>query len=111
MTETITLDAKLRGFVRRDTKTRWIAACPSIGVVSQGTNADDAKRCLREAVELWFENCVERGVLDQAMRELNFRPATSRVAGDDDAPADDVLGDAFTIDVEIPAYTAEAVTA
>lgn len=45
-----------------------------VGVVSQGKNADDARRCLQEAIELWFESCVERGVLDQALREANFRP-------------------------------------
>lgn len=25
-------------------------------------------------MELWFESCVERGVLDHALREANFRP-------------------------------------
>ncbi len=111
MTETITLDVRLKGFVRRETNLRWIAVCPSIGVASQGTDVDDAKSCLREAVELWFESCVERGVLDRAMRELNFRPTSSRIEADHDAASDNVLGKLFTVDVEIPAYMAEAATA
>ena len=53
----------------RDTSRRWIATRPLIDVASQGTTASDAQRCLQEAVELWFESCVERGVLEQALRE------------------------------------------
>ena len=45
------------------------------------------------------------------MRELNFRPASSRNEADSAAASDDVLGEPFAVDVEIPAYTAEAVTA
>lgn len=55
-----------------------------VGVVSQGKTADDARRCLQEAIELWFESCVERGVLDQALREANFRPSHATRS----APAD-----------------------
>jgi predicted RNase H-like HicB family nuclease len=71
--EIIRLDVELRAFVRRDTEERWIAVCPSIGVASQGSDADDARRCLDEAVELWFESCIERGTLERALRESNFR--------------------------------------
>ena len=116
MGETITLDVKLRAFVRKEKKNRWLAVCPSIGVASQGADREDAMRSLREAVELWFESCIERGVLDQAMRETSFRPLS---AGDTAPPGseqvlmnrvieeeDDVLGDLFPITVEIPAYQA-----
>jgi len=70
MTETISVEVNLRAYVRRETARRWIAACPMVGVVSQGRTASDARRCLQEAVELWFESCIERGVLDQALREF-----------------------------------------
>ena len=109
MSETITLDVKLRAFVRRDMKDRWVSVCPRLGVASQAATADEAKDALREAVELWFESCVERGVLDQAMRELGLRPFP---AGDDvteGSPQDyagDILGDEFNVHVEIPAYQA-----
>src|SRR2546423_9390565 len=77
MTESIALDVHLQAFVRRDTSRRWIATCPLVGVSSQGKTVVDARRCLQEAIELWFESCVERGVLDQALREANFRPSQS----------------------------------
>ena len=70
MTESIALDVHLRAYVRRDTPKRWIATCPLVGVVTQGASADDARQCLQDAVELWFESCVERGVLEQALREV-----------------------------------------
>lgn len=72
MTESIALEVHLQAFVRRDTPRRWVAICPQVGVASQGKTAEDARRCLHEAVEFWFESCVERGVLDQALREANF---------------------------------------
>lgn len=121
MGETITISVKLRAFVRKETKTRWSASCPSLGVFSQGSSQDDAKRCIDEAVRSWFESCIERGVLDRALQESNFRP----LSGDpfdtvDDmelvhvaraAEEEDVRGDAFNIQVAIPAYQAASLSA
>ncbi|HSY48506.1 MAG TPA: type II toxin-antitoxin system HicB family antitoxin [Thermoanaerobaculia bacterium] len=110
MNQTITLDVELRAFVRRDTEERWIAVCPSIGVASQGASGDDAKRCLDEAVELWFESCIERGTLERALQESNFRPSHIGESDhtDSDQDADALLGDAFIVRVAIPAYQATA---
>jgi len=111
VTETISLNVNLRAYLRRDTLRRWVATCPLIGVVSQAKTADDARRCLQEAVELWFESCVERGVLDHALREVNFRPfqATQPVNGSTRRARRDkanVLGEPFEIHLTIPAYEA-----
>jgi predicted RNase H-like HicB family nuclease len=108
--ETITLDVELRAFARRDTEERWIALCPSIGVASQGSDADDARRCLDEAVQLWFESCIERGTLERALQESNFRPLHAAGNGqrDDKLDADELLGQPFIVRVAIPAYQAIA---
>jgi predicted RNase H-like HicB family nuclease len=119
MTESIILDVNLQAFVRGDTPHRWIATCPMVGVVTQGKTAADARRCLQEAIELWFESCVERGVLDHALREANFQPShadqdsrkrngvrRSRVKKD--RTASNILGKAFEIHLTIPAYEASA---
>jgi predicted RNase H-like HicB family nuclease len=114
MTESISLEVHLQAFVRRDTSRRWIATCPMVGVVSQGRDADDAQKCLREAVELWFESCVERGVLDQALREANFRPSqsgafpTSRNGSRRGRDKHNILGDRFEVHLKIPAYEGAA---
>lgn len=115
VTETIALEVHLQAFVRPDPRRRWVATCPMVGVVSQGKSQNDARSCLQEAVELWFESCVERGVLDQALREANFRPSsfdrppkrsTSASVG---RPAKriTVLGEPFEIHLKIPAYEAQ----
>ena len=113
MTETISLDVNLRAYVRRDTSRRWVATCPLIGVATQAETAAGAKGCLQEAVELWFESCIERGVLDQALREANFRPSLSaspakrsRVRGSRRKEHSDVLGEAFAVHLTIPGYEA-----
>jgi predicted RNase H-like HicB family nuclease len=106
--ETITLDVELRAFARRDTEERWIAVCPSIGVASQGNDADDARRCLDEAVQLWFESCIERGMLERALQESRFRPLHAAENDQQERTADGLLGEAFIVHVAIPAYQAIA---
>ena len=44
MTEVIRLDVRLQGYVRRQGR-KWVAVCPSINVVSQGSDQADAQRC------------------------------------------------------------------
>ena len=113
MAESITLEVALDGYVRRDTPTLWVSVCPQIGVASQGKTSASAKAALQEAVELWFESCIERGVLEQALREANFRPsllvtpsrqrsATSRGSNS----SLDVRGQRFMMRLRIPAYQA-----
>jgi predicted RNase H-like HicB family nuclease len=87
-----------------------VAVCPSIDVASQGVSADDAKRCLDEAVQLWFESCVERGTLERALQESHFRPLHDDETGraEVDMSTDDLLGEPFIVSVTIPAYQATA---
>lgn len=47
--------------------------CPVIDGATQARTKKQALENLREAVELWFESCVSRGVLDQALRESGIR--------------------------------------
>jgi predicted RNase H-like HicB family nuclease len=115
MTETISLDVNLKAYVRRETSRRWVATCPLIGVASQATTAAAAKDCLQEAVELWFESCIERGVLDQALREVNFQPSISQTprprssrGNSSPKPRTEVLGEAFAVHLTIPGYEAHS---
>ncbi|MCL4838702.1 MAG: hypothetical protein KJ058_12135 [Thermoanaerobaculia bacterium] len=116
MDQTISLDVRLRGFVRRAGR-RWIALCPAVHVATQGKDRAGAERALQEAVELWFESCVERGTLDQALRECGFRPRAWTGAGEvaeshervlvaRSAAETDVRGAEFDLRVSVPAYQA-----
>jgi predicted RNase H-like HicB family nuclease len=61
--------------VRRDTDSRWITGCPALDIYSQGRTAEEAKRCLKEAIELWVEDCLERDALNEALQEVGFQAA------------------------------------
>src|SRR5258708_12147219 len=111
MGEMIKLDIQLRAFVRRETRSRWLEVCTKINVATQGKTETEAKRCLDEAVELWFEDCIERGTLQEALRECGFRTATREEA--DASPEHilvsreaepDVLEDLFSVPVPIPPH-------
>ena len=50
----------------------WIASCPSLEVCTQARTKRGALVSLCAAVELWFESCIERGLLAGALEELGF---------------------------------------
>jgi predicted RNase H-like HicB family nuclease len=116
MTESIQLEVKLKGVARREGR-RWVAGCPSLNVYSQGETREQAQRCLEEAVEPWFESCLERGTLDRALQEVGFRPAPwgMPLVGHEEAVIVKQLGDAaivgkpFEFNISIPAYQAAAI--
>ena len=62
---------QLDAWFRRDGR-KWLAWCPAINVITQARTKKRAKESLREAVELWFESCIDRGVLDAALKEVGF---------------------------------------
>lgn len=66
---------KLSLHVRRDGRD-WVVRCPIIDVATQARTRNKALELLREAVELWFESCISRRVLDQALTESGFSKLT-----------------------------------
>lgn len=65
------ISIRLQVWSRRDSR-EWLAWCPAIDVMSQARTKGKALESLREAVELWFESCLARGVLDKALQECGF---------------------------------------
>ena len=51
----------------------WIATCPVIDVASQCRTKAGAIAGLSEAIGLWFESCISRGVLEQALEDSGFK--------------------------------------
>ena len=51
----------------------WVTVCPVIAVATQSRTKAAALKGLREAIELWFESCISRDVLDQALLESGFK--------------------------------------
>ncbi len=115
MTDIVEFSVKLRCFVRKEKKTRWMSYCPSLQVYSQGRTMEAAKLSLREALELWMESCIERDTLHEALVELGFHPApwgelvpaeSETIVVAHAQEDDSILGDSFETIVTIPAYIA-----
>jgi predicted RNase H-like HicB family nuclease len=68
----IVLKVKLEASAHRD-GTVWIDCCPPIDVATQADSKRAALLALEEAVHLWFDSCIDRGVLEEALTEAGFK--------------------------------------
>jgi predicted RNase H-like HicB family nuclease len=68
----VSLSVRLNCYLRRDGR-KWVAVCPALDVASQGATEAEAQAALKEAIDLWFESCLERETLEAALREVGFR--------------------------------------
>ena len=50
----------------------YIAKCPELDFVSQGTDRDEARRNLLEAMEIQLEEMGELGTLDEYLSECGY---------------------------------------
>ena len=119
MADKVIFSLELMCHVRQDDDI-WVAGSPTLDVYSQGSSKDDAIRCLKEAVELWIESCVERDTLDSVLRDCGFRlsrwdeplPDTAeKVCIQSEADVENLLGEAFPLDITIPAYQTSMIMA
>jgi len=78
------MDIRVRLFIACEQDARdWVAICPAIDVASQARTKAGAIASLSEAVGLWFESCISRGVLDQALEDSRFeRSETGQIPED-----------------------------
>lgn len=114
--DTVEISLCLICTVKRDAGDRWVTGCPALDLFSQGRTQEKAKRSLEEAIALWVEDCLERGTLDQALREVGFQKVHARAVqpGDEHiivrsvADATELDVDTFPVHISIPAYQATA---
>ncbi|OGE28328.1 hypothetical protein A2867_04940 [Candidatus Daviesbacteria bacterium RIFCSPHIGHO2_01_FULL_40_11] len=52
----------------------YVAVAPELNVSSFGSTQKEAKNALREAVELFLEECKRMGTLDDVLIEAGFKP-------------------------------------
>ena len=55
----------------------YVASCPSLDVHSQGKSQKQAKDNLREALLLFLTSCIERGTLDEVLKDRKVARARS----------------------------------
>jgi predicted RNase H-like HicB family nuclease len=89
----IQAEFKLFGTLKRS-GAWYVAHCPPLDITTQGRTQAEAKENLIEASELFLTSCLERGTLDQALKELGFAPTKKQPNG---LPAN-----AFPISIPIP---------
>src|SRR5438045_8806305 len=67
----VTLSIKLEAATRQEGKV-WLAWCPPLDVTTQADTKQSAIASLKQAVELWFESCIARNVLEAAILDAGF---------------------------------------
>lgn len=75
----VTFQVKLPAKVKKQSG-QYISCCPVLDVYSQGETKGKALRNLKEALQLFFISCFERGTLDEVLKESGFKPIESRHA-------------------------------
>jgi predicted RNase H-like HicB family nuclease len=94
---------------------QWVSCCHPLDLYSQGDTPEEALAALKEAAVAWFESCIERGVVRQALEECGFRLATAAEASqydnvvaltDQAEPPRDPLK--RSVEISVPAYIADA---
>jgi len=53
---------------------QFVALCPELNVSSYGDNVEEARKSLREAMDLFLEECETMGTLEVVLREAGFSP-------------------------------------
>ncbi|GEM_PF-1321899 len=62
---------QLTAILRKEGKL-YSSLCPELGVASQGKNAEDAVKNLKEAVDLYLESAAELGVLKEKLMDAGI---------------------------------------
>lgn len=120
MQNEVKVSVNLQVALRLDGDT-WVGVCPSLDLASQGETEDLALQAVTDAVEVWFESCLERGVLAQALEASGFKRATHNAVVLDGVDTVDItlakplLGSGTAkskqISIELPAYIAASLIA
>ncbi|MDR1658950.1 MAG: type II toxin-antitoxin system HicB family antitoxin [Desulfovibrio sp.] len=50
----------------------WIGSCPDLDLATQGETFERAEQNLREAIALFIESCLQRGTLDEVLRQAGY---------------------------------------
>ena len=69
----ISMKVNLMTTIEKEESGMYCVRCPALGVASQGMSIREAKKNITEAVELFIESCLGRGVLDEVLEKQGFQ--------------------------------------
>jgi len=112
----VALSIKLEATTRQEGDV-WLAWCLPLDVMTQAKTKQAALESLKEAVGLWFESCITRNVLEEALLEAGFCKTKAGELPPQDAsiikvhspkaqPAKAFSAKRDYIEVSVPAYIA-----
>lgn len=52
----------------------YIVSCAPLGLATQGDTQAEASQAIRDAIVSFFESCIARGTLEEALKELGWQP-------------------------------------
>ena len=67
------IKALMSGNMSKKEDGTWIGYCPPLDLYTCGATRDEMLKNTQEAIELFFESCIRRGTLDEALSELNWK--------------------------------------
>ena len=68
----ISIKASLTGFIVKEKPGMYVSYCPALELCSQGKTPKHAERMIIEATKIFIEDCLERGILNDVLKECGF---------------------------------------
>jgi len=68
----VSITAYLSGKLFKEGR-KWVSYCPSLDLATCGATKAEAMENTKEAIQLFFESCLERGTLKDALKELKWK--------------------------------------
>ena len=71
--EIVAVFANLSGFLfKEDGNDAWISYCRELDLSTCGETEEDSMKNMREAIDLFFQTCVDMGTLASALHQLGW---------------------------------------
>ncbi len=78
---TISIKVLLTATISKEKPGMYVSYCQALDLCSQGKTQAEAKKNIIEATELFIEDCLERNVLVEVLKDCGFHPLHQKYRG------------------------------
>ena len=71
---------RLSAQIEKDDSGRYVVYCPALDLCTQGQTIKEARHNITEAIELFFESCLARGTMGEALTKRGFAKFGEKLA-------------------------------